>query len=289
MEARETDGQPAQLHLAPPDEDLEAAVAFLEAEALLLTQYLRRQQPQPQQEGAADAAAAGSGAADAPAVTVASAGAPADLPREPLLLAEKQELCAAEIAAMRREVDAIQEEGELQRAAAAAAAADARGHQAAELARDLVALLDLLGLPQPGPDARIPAAHNMLAPPAAAAEPAQQGDAAAAAGDAPTAEPPAGAAATPTAPAATAPPAVAPAAGHRLPDARQLARADLHGGRMQEWMEGIVARHAAAADRLRQRASLLKVRAACPAGGHFGYVWEALLPLHNSHGTSCGK
>lgn len=224
-----------QLHQAVSDEDLQAAVAFLEAEALLLQQYLRR--------------TAGSAPADADAPADASPhAAPEDLPRESLLLAEKQELCVAEIAATRREAEAIRDEGELQRAAAAAAEADARGHQAAELAMSLVGLLDVLGLPQPAPEARIPAAHDMLAPPppAAAQELAQPGDAVSA--DAPAAA------------AAATGDIIAPAARQRLPSARQLARADLHGGRVEEWMEGVLARHAAAAERLRQRTALLKVR-----------------------------
>lgn len=220
----------------------EEAVALLQLENALLRGLLQRLAPQ----------ALGGGAA-------AAADAAADAVRDPLLLAEKAELCAAEANAVRRETERLKAEGELERACAQAAVADARGQAAAETARDQAALLALLGLPaeRAAPSAADVEPEAATTPAAAVAAPAD-----AAAGEDGTA-----AAAQLGAPRPLAAP-VDPAAAlpFALSSARQLARADLHGGRLAQWMEDVLARHAAAATRLQMRVQMQQVRRSLPAG-----------------------
>lgn len=203
-------------------------MALLELENAFLLNYLQRVAHGSLEEG-------GAGAADSEAA--AAAAADAALPREPLLLAEKQELCAVQAVTTRREAEAVQAQGELERSVAAAAAADAQGYQTAEVARDLAALLDLLGLPEPTSEAAAvyQQATSAADQAASAAQPAES----AAAGTA--------------------------AAELRLPTAKQLSKADLNGPRLQEFLEGLLARHGAAAARLQQRTAMLKVGG--PGGG----------------------
>ncbi|PSC70920.1 hypothetical protein C2E20_5673 [Micractinium conductrix] len=216
----------------------EEAVALLQLENALLRGLLQRLAPQ----------ALGGGAA-------AAADAAADAVRDPLLLAEKAELCAAEANAVRRETERLKAEGELERACAQAAVADARGQAAAETARDQAALLALLGLPaeRAAPSAADVEPEAATTPAAAVAAPAD-----AAAGEDGTA-----AAAQLGAPRPLAAP-VDPAAAlpFALSSARQLARADLHGGRLAQWMEDVLARHAAAATRLQMRVQMQQTQLA---------------------------
>ncbi|KAL4448187.1 hypothetical protein ABPG75_005406 [Micractinium tetrahymenae] len=117
---------------AEGSESLEEAAEFLQLENDFLTSLLQRLAPGLLDSGAATAAA------------------DADRPGwEPLLMAEKHELLVAEAAATRREIERVQAEGELELTCAQAGVADAAGQQAAETARDVAALLSLLGLPPP--------------------------------------------------------------------------------------------------------------------------------------------
>ncbi|KAI7840383.1 hypothetical protein COHA_005884 [Chlorella ohadii] len=100
--------------------ELAGAVAQLELENAFLAHLLQRVSGgQARTRAAAAAADADADAAD-------------EIGREPLLLAERQELCAVEAGAVQREIEALTAAGELERACATAAAADCRTHQAAE-------------------------------------------------------------------------------------------------------------------------------------------------------------
>lgn len=203
--------------------ELEEECRLLELENACLLQLLQRVAPDSLRLGH-------EASADGPA--------PADGPGpEPLLLAEKQELCAAEAAAVRQAIERTQQEGELEAACAAAALTDCQVQQAGEVLRDATALLTLLGLPvEPEPAA---ASGSIPEQPAGAdGEPGQQEG---------------------QAPAAPAGPAPSPL-GLRLPTAKQLARAQLNGAQLEGLLEGMLERQDAAAERLRLRGAMLKVR-----------------------------
>lgn len=226
---------------APTLDQLAASVAQLELENAFLTHLLGRV------SGASTRS--GSPAADAAATDSAAAAAADEIGREPLLLAERQELCAVEAGAVRREIEALTAAGELERACAIAAAADCRTHQASEVGRAVSALLGLLGFPQP--DTATAAA--MAAASAAAAAPAAAAGQPAVAGQVPEQ-----AAGTSSASSSPCPPA--PAAAACLPTAKRLARAQLDGRQIERLLEELLERQDVAAERLRTRAAMLQAR-----------------------------
>lgn len=194
--------------------------------------------------------------------------------REPLLMAEKHELLVAETAATSREIDRVQAEGELELACVRAGIADAAGQQAAETARDIAALLSLLRLPPP-PAAEAASALGAAVMSAAAAaaealhQPVTSGEGAAppavgarsAAADTPCAgppEPPAPDAEAPTSAPGGAAPVLPPPL--LLPTAKQLARADLRGAQLAQFLGDVLARHDANAERCQLRSNLLQAR-----------------------------
>ena len=201
-------------------------------------------------------AADSSGATAAADSGAAAAAAELDaIPREPLLLAEKQELCVAESKATQQEVEEAQAGGELDRACALAAIADCQTFQAGEVARDTAALLALLGLPaEPAKATASPdTAEQRTASDVALCQESQG---------------------------AAAPPPMPPAncGGLRLPTARELAQAELHGARFEQLLGDMLGRQNAAATRLQLRCSMLQVR----WGGGDG---QARLP--NEGWTAC--
>ncbi|PRW45223.1 serine threonine- phosphatase 6 regulatory ankyrin repeat subunit C [Chlorella sorokiniana] len=220
----------------PTLDGLGPAVAQLELENAFLTHLLQR-------VSAASARTAAAGAA--------AAAAAAEIGREPLLLAERQELCAVEAGAVRREIEALKAAGELERSCAVAAAADCRTHQAAEVGRAVAALLGLLGFPQP--DTATAAA--MAAASAAAAAAGAAAEQPAAAGNAPEQPASTGSVCSP-------PSSPAPAAAARLPTAKQLARAQLEGRKIEQLLEELLERQDVAAERLRTRAAMLQAQLA---------------------------
>lgn len=219
---------------------LEEEVSFLELENSFLSSLLQRVAP-------------GSLGLPAPAAYASRTGPTL------LLLPEKQELCVAEAAAIRRQIEKIKADWDLERSCIEAGIADARKQQAAETARDLAALLGLLGLPAP-PAAAAAEALGMAVVAAATAvplEPGRPGPPAAAASADDAASPAAGAASVVPASAAAA--VAAAVAALALPSARQLAGADFNGARLAHFLEDVLARHAAATTRLQSRNAMLQV------------------------------
>ena len=220
----------------PTLDELGPAVAQLELENAFLAHLLQRVSGGSARTGAA-AAATDDGVAD-------------QIGREPLLLAERQELCAVEAGAVRREIQAATAAGELERACAVAAAADCRTYQAAEVGRAVAALLGLLGLPQP--DTATAAAMAAASAAAAAAAAAEQP---AAAGQAPEQPSSTRSASSPPGPRS-------PTTAACLPTAKRLARAQVDGRQIAQLLEELLERQDVAAERLRVRAAMLQVRCA---------------------------
>lgn len=237
----------------PTLDELGPAVAQLELENAFLAHLLQRVSGGSARTGAADAT--DDGVAD-------------QIGREPLLLAERQELCAVEAGTVRREIEAVTAAGELERACAVAAAADCRKYQAAEVGRAVAALLGVLGLPQP--DTATAAAMAAASAAAAAAAAAEQP---AAAGQSP--EQPAS-----TRSASSPPGPRSPTTAACLPTANRLARAQLDGRQIAQLLEELLERQDVAAERLRVRAAMLQVRLHCgmaECSARCGQ-WPVLLP-----------
>lgn len=218
--------------------ELAGAVAHLELENAFLAHLLQR--------------VSGGQARTRAAAAAADADAADEIGREPLLLAERQELCAVEAGAVRREIEALTAAGELERACAVAAAADCRTHQAAEVGRAVAALLGLLGFPQPDTATAAAMAAASAASGAAAA--------AAAAADHPVGEGEASDEPAGTSSASSPPSSPAPAAAACLPTAKRLARAQLDGRQIERLLEELLERQDVAAERLRTHAAMLQVR-----------------------------
>lgn len=250
-------------------EDLQGPVALLELENAFLAQLLQRVWPAGLARSAATAATADDDVAD-------DDDAPADeIGREPLLLAEKQELCAVEAGAVRREIEALAAAGELERACAAAAAADCRTHQAAEVGRGVAALLGLLEFPQP--DTATAAA---MAAASAAALPAAEQAAASAATALAVGQPN-------SAGSASSPPSLPPTRTAHLPTAKQLARAQLDGGQIGRLLDELLERQSVAAERLRTRAGMLQARA--PLGGWYAVWRRGMAAVAGGSGAAGGR
>lgn len=197
---------------------------------------------------------------------------------EPLLMAEKHELLVAEMAATCREIECVQAEGEVELACAQTGVADATGQQAAETARDVTALLSLLGLPlPPAAEAARALGSAVLAAvattPAAPPAPPMTGhaDAQPGAGKNATATvAPVAGAAEPTGTSARASCSAPRAAGSALPlplpTAKQLSRAELRGTLLAQYLEDILTRHDANAGRYQIRSDILQARNAGSRG-----------------------
>lgn len=219
--------------------DLEEQVSFLELENEFLRNFL---------------------AARNAAVSTDGDAAATDDWRDPLLLAEKLELCAVEGNTTRREIEQMQKDSELELACTLAAITDCRQQQAAETSRDVAALLGLLGLTADRASAPLP----VLTPDAGA----EQATASCSSSADPQGEPTV---------VGLAPPAPVPDPALALPTATQLAKAELAGPRLEEFLEGILARHEAAATRLQARNAMLQV-SACGRWKRLGPVCTDVVP-----------
>lgn len=226
---------------------LEDKVAFLQLECALYRRFL---------------AVRGIPLTNAAPVSATADSCPVGSDRFPL--AEKLELCTVETNALREELEERKLSEELEMACTLAAIADCRQRAPAETARDLGALLKVLGLANTSSGVPLPASPPL--PPLAAAkvhtaehggpsEGAASSTAGAEQGIQAQAE---GAVSAPSQP--------APLGG--LPSARQLDKAELSGLQLERCLSSFLERHEAAAARLESRNALLQVcvvRACCRA------------------------
>jgi hypothetical protein len=155
---------------------------------------------------------------------------------KPLPLAERLELCALEGNIRRGDIEQMQRDSQLELACTLAAIADCR-QQEAETRRDAGALLGLLGL-EAGPAA---SPKPVVTPDKFTEEVTAGGSSS---GD------------------LQAPADPQPAKTLALPTAKQLAKADLAGPRLEEFLAGMLARHETAAERLQARNALIQVTSA---------------------------